>query len=1167
MTDMESNISSLNTGPPTRTYGQTDANRSEQILVNFILNQVKERVTDRHGTTHEFPWLAEQQVRIGVLKPLFQIPPPQSPGASEQAVTESNEDLAHSVELVPDTVAPPIDNRGVIGLDFIVDSSLADVTLEIDVEYALYHPLLPKHAAVNEEAVRLSASQNNPRRRPTVPVRPNWIRDNRHVTYRVVVPKLAEEHTYTSGDLAERDPFAVDSRSAVEEHFKNPEALIRLSGNQTLPVADALGTESDFLLAIRNRIDPDWRASWPIMEVTVSSMPTVDNSLAISVSITNSTEVTDRNFQDFAIYDARLKVRVEEPASLITQMLGFARDDLRYKEVASVVGRGRGCIAIPGDDSSSIVAETMPIHTQFASQSDSHGVDLTFSGLIADFTTRLSDISVAMRAFLRDWDLNIFEGEERKQQLSRRSSFEEEIERFELGCDLLRTDSRLARAFVLANQSFARAKPGDSGWRLFQLVFIVSELGALAGRENPTDPRLRSELDHVDVLWFPTGGGKTEAYLGLILVALFYDRFRGKLAGVSAWLLFPLRMLSVQQLARISEVVYHAEVVRTEEELVGDPFTIGYLVGLGNTPNKLSRPAQNGWWPGIAQFARWSESERDARRLVGACPACGDADCVGLDVELSTSRLLHVCRSCRFILPILASDEEILRFQASVIVSTIDKMTSFSFNEQFTSFNRGPRKQCPDHGWYTHDKCVVPECTTNVSGHRDPVGFHDPTPALWIQDELHLVREDLGVFASHYHTLIAELARGAGHEPSKVISATATIEQFEDQLTQVYGRTPRLFPIGGPTLSKNFYTRIAPDIRRTYLGLLPAGGGTVKIDLAGIICAQLVEIIHQLTDDPTPLLDVMKSSGVQIDMAEILRLLFEYELVLAYVNSKAHGVVINDDLARLSERLISNGEDRVRSEFLMGETSLGELASVVAAVQEGTLKTPRQERIRALVGTSVVSHGVDLDRLNFEILAGMPTSYAMYIQAASRAGRSHVGLVISIFDRTNRRETSMFQSFATTHLALEKMVEPVPVNRFASRAVERTLPGILCALLLDETRNPSWSCEESITLTRRFRSWWNAVAANLIPHITDRVARAYKCPVVVPSFRVEEQQLVDDALFRWENVERPRMQQWQADFLGDLFTSPAMRSLRDVDAPTDFGSSARSGQIIDRLLG
>jgi hypothetical protein len=206
-----------------------------------------------------------------------------------------------------------------------------------------------------------------------------------------------------------------------------------------------------------------------------------------------------------------------------------------------------------------------------------------------------------------------------------------------------------------------------------------------------------------------------------------------------------------------------------------------------------------------------------------------------LDADLPSQRLIHVCRECHYTLPIYCSDEEVTRYQPAVVVSTIDKIAAFSWSGQLTSFNRGPRKQCPEHGWYTLGGCVVNSCTTDVTSHANPVGFYDPTPALWIQDELHLVREDLGVFAGHYHTLVAELAVGAGHEPSKVIAATATIEQYQDQLSQVYGRRPRRFPAGGPTLARSFYTEETDDVRRLYLGVLPAGGGTAKVDLAATI--------------------------------------------------------------------------------------------------------------------------------------------------------------------------------------------------------------------------------------------------------------------------------------------------------------------------------------------
>ena len=1148
---------------PAAGSSQSDTNRREQILVYHLLNTLVERLTDRTGTIHAFPWSPRQEVRIGVLRETYAAnqagdsSPPQTTGDDDSPDGDGGSTRGHA--------APAVDNRGVIGVDFVVNCATESLELAVDVAYALYHPLAPPHAVIAAEAQRRAAGvAGNARRRPSVPIQPYWIRDNRRISLTIQVPITGLEHEVTSEQIPGGDPLEADANAAVSDHYTRPDALWELSRNQTLPVDEALGTPDDYSSALDERRDGGWEPLWPRPRLTVATMRTVEGNIAVSVSVTNGREVTERSVQDLAVYDTRMAVSVKSPASIVPQRLGFADDDLRYSEAATVVGRGRGCVAKPGNTSNTIVAATLPVHVQRHAVTTRHGVEITYNSLADGYEATLGSITTAMRSFLRDWPIT-GDTDEREQLQQLRDLFEQEVERFELGCRLLRDVPDLGRAFVLANRTFAASKGAGAAWRLFQLVFVVSELGALAGREDPSDPALRAELGSVDVLWFPTGGGKTEAYLGLIAVGLFFDRLRGKERGTTAWLLFPLRMLSVQQLARICDIVHHAESIRADEELGGDPFALGYLVGAGNTPNRLPNAERNGWWPGLTDFASWSTGDRDSRRLVSECPQCRSSEAVGLDADVDDQRLLHVCRQCAYVLPIHSSDEEVTRYQPAVVVSTVDKITSFARNGQLTSFNRGPRRRCPRHGWYTHSACVVKSCAADAGSHTDPTGFRDPPPALWIQDELHLVREELGVFAGHYHTLLAELASGAGHHPPKVIAATATIEQYEDQLSQVYGRKPRMFPVGGPTLQRSFYTEVTDDVRRLYLGVLPAGGGTVKVDLAATITTMLVKQIHELADDPSPLIAAQHAAGITLSVDDARAMLFDYELALAYVNAKAHGVTVQEDLHRLSESLINAGSDGVRSEYLTGETPLGELAGVIAAIQGDTVATPRTDRIRALVGTSVISHGVDLDRLNFEVLAGMPPSYAHYIQATARAGRTHLGLVVSVFDRGNRRETSMYQSFATTHAALERMVEPVPVNRFAARAVERTLPGIVCSLLWDETRNERWPSTEEISMTRKFRTWWEGNAPDLMPHLRSRIESAYRCPVPDAAMASDEERLVRDALSRWDNVECRRMRNWQAEWLTDLFTSPAMTSLRDVDPPVEFSGGNRAAQIVARL--
>ncbi|MGH9226327.1 MAG: hypothetical protein ACRD2W_21635, partial [Acidimicrobiales bacterium] len=526
---------------------QSATNRLEQVLVQHLLDNTVEALTDRSGAPHPFPWSPDQHVRVGVLGPTFAPPPAPAANGADGDADDSDE----GVPAGRPVVVPPIDNRGVIGVDFVVAGDVTSIDLDIDVEFALYHPLLPPFADINKEAqTRAAAVGGNRRRRPTVPVNPAWRRDDRHVSFAITVPVSADEAQIESTDMPGGDPLLGDVGAAVASHFTDPDALFKLTNNQTLPVAAAMGTEAEFRQALAGRRDTSWQPLAPEPHLTVTTTPTINGDIAVSVSLTNALVLTDRAIQDLAVYDTRMTVTVADPTRLVPQRLGFADDDVRYAEVATVVGRGRGCVARPGGGPNVVVAETLPLHIQQHAQSLNHGADIKFASLAASYAPTLDALAAAMRTFLRSWDYSAAVTSDERDQITKlRDSFEVEVERFELGCDLLRNDPHLDRAFALANRTFAAAKGPAAGWRLFQLVFVVTEMGALAGRENPTDPRLREELDAVDVLWFPTGGGKTEAYLGLITVALFYDRLRGKERGTTAWMLFPLRMLSVQQLA------------------------------------------------------------------------------------------------------------------------------------------------------------------------------------------------------------------------------------------------------------------------------------------------------------------------------------------------------------------------------------------------------------------------------------------------------------------------------------------------------------------------------------------------------------------------------------------------------------------------------------------
>src|SRR5205085_1041534 len=123
----------------------------------------------------------------------------------------------------------------------------------------------------------------------------------------------------------------------------------------------------------------------------------------------------------------------------------------------------------------------------------------------------------------------------------------------------------------------------------FQFGFLLANLRAIV---QPAD-----DSAIVDIVWFATGGGKTETYLGLVITAAIHDRLRGKVTGITAWSRFPLRMLSLQQMQRFADAIASAEMVRRADGIGGDPFSLGFFVGRESTPNSIRPdPEENDPW-------------------------------------------------------------------------------------------------------------------------------------------------------------------------------------------------------------------------------------------------------------------------------------------------------------------------------------------------------------------------------------------------------------------------------------------------------------------------------------------------------------------------------------------------------------------------------------------
>lgn len=1135
-----------------RLAGQSEDNLIQCTILDRVISSVVERLSNRAGGRMPPPWNPVQQVRIGVLRPV------------------ESDDARSAVD------------GSAIGFDFAVRGSedMTGLDIEIDVSFAVYQPLWPTRLEVLDATRRDAGDESGPagqgaadthganeRRDLRLPITEAWQRsDIRATALRLNVPI---DGTHAGVELSAALDAAV--RTAVDAHFARADAARPFATPGRTVAISALDTDEHYAAALRARVDQKWipQISAARLHVFAEEMP--DGRYLVSVSLVNQTRPRENDrLQDLSFYDAHLEARVVGGGVVEPQRFRLAPDDYRYDDLAEVIGHGRGCVAVQGM-SCGVASETLPLYVQrVVRHRTDHLPGLLWERLADDPLPILTGVEDAMRGYLREWEefLPCLAADARTASERDRADFADEADRFQTGRTLLLEDTDLLQAFRLANRVFARAGAArrHTSWRPFQLVYIVEHLGALAARRHRNRADLQRELEAADVLWFPTGGGKTEAYLGLIVVALFYDRFRGKDRGTTALLRFPLRMLSAQQLERILRVLTVAEEVRRDEQIGGTPFELGYLVGGGNTPNSLKY--SSGWWPGMADAGRLNEEDRKRRRLIAACPYCGGEDTVRLVPDTSRFQILHRCSTCQAELPLHISDEEVYRYQPAVIVSTVDKVVGLAHFGEFTSFAHGPSGRCPDHGYFTFGGCQVEACVRSPRDMERVARWHDPVPTLVVQDELHLVSEELGAFAAHFESLLAEIQRaGPSGVPSKILAASATIQGYRDQVRQVYGRRPRRFPSPGFNRRRSFYTVETTDVRRAFLGVMPTGGGTSRVEIAGRVQAEFIRAVQDLADDPSPLrADIQRNTDRLLSDDELRVRLFDYEVSLAYVNRRADGARISDDLRDLHRELEASDRDGVCHELLTGEVPITELASAIARVERATLADPRRERLRGLVGTSVVSHGVDLERLNLMTMTGMPSTIADYIQSTSRAGRTHAGLVVTVFDHFALREASTFSHFLSTHAFLDRLVEQVPINKYARLAIERTLSAIIMALLWDLARDSSLRPPaDGIRQTRDFRPWWNARAADIRPRLEERLRRALRSAIPDVADAGLESQLVHWAEERWVRHELPALQSFRSRLLKDCFAMPVLTSLRDVDEPAMFAADGRHGPAFEAL--
>lgn len=868
--------------------------------------------------------------------------------------------------------------------------------------------------------------------------------------YYRVRPTLAEQTRHMTGELPESDEVAPVPKYRRIDKVINGSIIVSLDFEHRLEI-DCTNINDSIESAIHealNEITTDEEA-WPrpnfklygknltsqeayvstFLGTEVQEIPTwkvtfraevVDfpSHSRLLILLTNSSDPSDFRVAWHCpeVFNARIIVQGQS-GCFSAESFTAVRNDYRYEN--PTWGKGINTVLMVNNDNGEAWTEHFPVYHQPRVQSRKGFEAMTDTEALATDTGMklLENIKAWLEEYDARWDENIHDSKRPEQVLlaMRRDheAYGKEVERFRRGVQLLKDDESLLRAFLLMNRTFKAS--GIDNWWLFQICFVIGMLPSLYSREHPESEWAKQEHDAVDVLWFPTGGGKTEAFLAVVITSLFFDRLRGKSIGTTAWLRYPLRMLSVQQLQRLIDIVAQAEQVRSQESDLrhkGDPFSVGYYVGGQNAPNELTFPGR-----GTDLIDKlYDESIRNPNgliryRVLSHCPTCR-SDSIRVEVDKEEIRIRHICNNCGYIPYLYISDSEIYRYLPSVLVGTVDRLARAGQTDRFSILFTGPTAKCPKHGYTSFGECVE----SKVCNERlEPVsGIKDPCPALLLQDEIHLLRESLGTYDSHYEGLIDVLSRRFGSGiPPKRMAATATIEGLEQHTYHLYAREGRCFPVKGIGINDSAYVEVDPGrtVGRLYSGILPSGrdADDVSRAVAERLCQLASQRYHDKADDPY------------------------HDFLLVYVNEKNTAGDIRTDW-----------RDEFTVQVLTGDKSLDEVRQVIARVESDGDK-PLPERLNAVIATSIVSHGVDLERLNQMVIVGMPRSVAEYIQSSSRAGRTHVGLIFTVFRWQNRRNVSMYEHFLETHDRLYQLVQPVPVNRISAPSLERTTTGLLAS--------------------------------------------------------------------------------------------------------------------------
>ena len=705
--------------------------------------------------------------------------------------------------------------------------------------------------------------------------------------------------------------------------------------------------------------------------------------------------------------------------------------------------------------------------------------------------------------------------------------------------------------------------PKNRSWRPFQLAFILLSIPALSDPEHKD--RSEAMHSHADLLWFPTGGGKTEAYLGVAAFTMSIRRLQKDLGGYDASrglaviMRYTLRLLTIQQFQRATTLLCAMEVIRKKDiaKWGTEPFTLGLWVGNKITPGTTE------------QSHRAIESERDGKRVTGAspaqltfCPWCGNGILPGRDIHVdrNTGRTAICCgdklSQCEFSksnseglgLPVIVVDDEIYRRPPTMLIGTVDKFAMMAWRGQTRSLFGKVSQECERHGLLWPDseckgahtkKGVLPATKIRQISAIRP-------PDLIIQDEFHLISGPLGTIVGLYETAIDELSswklNGKVIRP-KIVASTATVRKASEQVHNVFLRKVAVFPPHGLDIEDNFFSVQRPIEEkpgRLYIGICSPGSSRpavlIRLYVALLTAGQALYDKFGSAADP-----YMTLVGYFNSLRELggMRRLAEDDVQTRSFRVQM-GQVYRPGLSQRTVKVVDELTSRVANKEIPKKLDQLEI-KFKSSWQKGETRA-----IDIVLATNMLSVGVDVNRLGLMAVNGQPKNTAEYIQATSRVGRSSPGLVCTVMTWSRPRDLSHYETFENYHATFYKHVEAQSVTPFAPRALDRGLTGTLTSLLRlsDEKLNGNLGADNLNSIS-------DGVVINAKKVISDRAWKVTNKNTV----KQESELMISDRIDQWvkESTRGGRRLGYEAELRqGDivpLLKKPGVKAWDEFTAP------------------